>query len=65
MQIARRTEDRYRDLSEKARRSAIDWLGENNAPAHLIELIRDGGSLDVDEQGQVFGESLPRGLRIV
>lgn len=65
MQIARRTEDRYRDLSEKSRRSAIDWLGENNAPAHLIELIRDGGSLDVDEQGQVFGESLPRGLRLL
>jgi molecular chaperone DnaK (HSP70) len=65
MQMARRTDDRYRDLSEKASRSALDWLSENNAPAHLIELVRDGGSLDVDEQGQVFGESLPRGLRIV
>ena len=65
MQIARRTEDRYRDLSESARQSAIRWLTENESPAHLIELVREGGTLDAEEQGQVFGESLPRGLRIL
>ena len=65
MQLARRTDDRYRDLSEKLRREAADWLASSAAPRHFIELVRDGGALDSDEQGLVFGESLPKGLRIV
>jgi hypothetical protein len=64
MQLARRTDDRYRDLPEKLRREAADWLMLENAPPHFVELIRVGGSLDSDEQGLVFGESLPTGLRM-
>jgi hypothetical protein len=64
MQLARRTDDRYRDLPEKLRREAADWLALENAPPHFVELVRTGGSLDSDEQGLVFGESLPKGLRI-
>jgi hypothetical protein len=64
MQLARRTDDRYRDLPEKLRLQAADWLALQDARAHFIELVRAGGSLDSDEQGLVFGESLPKGLRI-
>jgi hypothetical protein len=64
MQLARRTDDRYRDLPEKLRREAVDWLTLENAPPHFVELVRTGGTLDSDEQGLVFGESLPKGLRI-
>jgi hypothetical protein len=64
MQLARRTDDRYRDLPEKLRREAIDWLEVENAPPHFIELVHTGGTLDSDEQGLVFGESLPKGLRV-
>jgi hypothetical protein len=64
MQLARRTDDRYRDLAEKLRREAVDWLSLANAPLHFVELVRTGGTLDSDEQGLVFGESLPQGLRI-
>jgi hypothetical protein len=64
MQLARRTDDRYRDLPEKLRREAVDWLTLLDARRHLVELVRDGGTLDSDEQGLVFGESLPKGLRI-
>jgi hypothetical protein len=64
MQIARRTDDRYRDLSEKLRRRAVDFLDAAQAPNHFIELVRRGGSLDAGEQGLVFGESLPKGLRL-
>ncbi len=64
MQLARRTDDRYRDLPEKLRREAADWLAATDAPGHFIQLVRDGGTLDSDEQGLVFGESLPKGLRI-
>ncbi len=64
MQLTRRTDDRYRDLAEKLRREAVDWLSLANAPAHFVELVRTGGALDSDEQGLVFGESLPKGLRL-
>ena len=64
MQLARRTDDRYRDLPEKLRREAVDWLPLETAPPHFVELVRTGGTLDSDEQGLVFGESLPKGLRL-
>jgi hypothetical protein len=64
MQIARRTGDRYRDLDDKTRREVVDWMQAVHAPAHLLDLVRDGGSLDREEQSRVFGEELPKGLRI-
>ena len=64
MQLARRTDDRYRDVSTKHRSQAIAWLEDHDAAPHLIELVRDGGQLDAEEQREVFGESLPKGLRL-
>ena len=64
MQMARRTDDRYRDLPEKVRTRVLDWLRLHESPAHFIELVRDGGQLDSQEQGLVFGEALPKGLRM-
>jgi hypothetical protein len=65
MQMARRTDDRYRDLPEKQRAKILKWLEAAEAPAHFVELVRDGGQLDTEEQGLVFGEDLPKGLRIL
>ncbi len=64
MQIARRTDDRYRDLADRVRREACDYLAGREAPGHFIELVRTAGRLDSNEQGLVFGESLPKGLRL-
>jgi hypothetical protein len=64
MQLARRTGDRYRDIPEKPRDAALRWLTAEHAPAHFLELVRNGGRLDHEEQGMVFGESLPKGLRL-
>ncbi len=64
MQLARRTADRYRDLDEKARQRAADWLADREVSPHLIELVRDGGQLDEQERNRVFGEKLPSGIRI-
>ncbi|MCH5376777.1 MAG: molecular chaperone DnaK, partial [Planctomycetes bacterium] len=64
MQIARRTGDRYRDLDDKTRREVLDWMQSVDAPAHLLHLVRAGGTLDREEQGRAFGETLPKGLRI-
>ena len=65
MQMARKTDDRYRDVPEALRNEAVSWLESADAPRHYLELVRDGGRLDTEDQGQVFGESLPVGLRIV
>ena len=65
MQMSRRTDDRYRELSEKPRAKVLKWLETEDAPTHFIELVRDGGQLDAEEQGLVFGEALPKGLRIL
>ena len=64
MQMARRTGDRYRDIPDSLRNSAIAWL-ENQQVPHYVTLVRDGGLLDAEEQGLVFGEALPKGLRIL
>ncbi|PHS00757.1 MAG: molecular chaperone DnaK, partial [Blastopirellula sp.] len=64
MQIARKTDDRYRDLSEPERQTAAKWLTQKSAPQHFREMILTGGTLDHEEQQQVFGESLPVGLTL-
>ncbi len=64
MQIARKTDDRYRDLAPKQRDLAAAYLHKENAPGHFISLVERGGTLDREEQGLVFGESLPKGLRL-
>jgi molecular chaperone DnaK (HSP70) len=64
MQMARQTGDRYRDVNERLRREAARWLLDSAAPGHFIELVEHGGDLAAEEQGLVFGESLPVGLRI-
>lgn len=64
MQLARNTGDRYRDLDAMLRDRVAAWLSENQAAPHLIELVTQGGALAEEERNQVFGEALPKGLRI-
>ncbi len=65
MQLARRTDDRHRDLPESEREQAAAWLRARHDSQHLVRLILEGGRLDHEEQNQIFGESLPRGLSIL
>jgi molecular chaperone DnaK (HSP70) len=64
MQLARRTDDRYRDLPEAQRERAATWLRGHDAPRHFVQLVEEGSRLDSEEQGLVFGEALPKGLRL-
>lgn len=64
MQMARRTEDRYRDLPDRLREKVLTWLLRNEAADHFVALVRCGGVLKAEEQTMVFGESLPKGLRL-
>jgi molecular chaperone DnaK (HSP70) len=62
MQMARRTHDRFRDIPEDLRTRVIDHLGAVNAPAHYIDLVQNGGTMQDDEMNQALGDSLPPGL---
>ncbi|MDA1016014.1 MAG: Hsp70 family protein [Planctomycetota bacterium] len=65
MQIARRTDDRYRDVSDADRQWALDWFDSaGGASTHYRDLVAVGGDLDQADQGQIFGEALPAGLRL-
>ncbi len=64
MQLARRSGDRYRDIADWLRAQIAGRLLDDKAPPHFVELVAQGGELALDEQGLVFGDSLPRGLRI-
>lgn len=64
MQLARLTGDRYRDLEEHHRQQAVDFLVNDERYGHFAQLVREGGKLDEEEQGIVFGETLPKGLQL-
>ncbi|MDQ3330554.1 MAG: hsp70 family protein [Planctomycetota bacterium] len=63
-QIARKTDDRFRDLPDRVRGRVIGWLEGHDAAPHLVRLVREGGRLDAEERSAAFGESLPKGLRL-
>jgi hypothetical protein len=64
MTLARKTGDRYRDVDETSRKSIVAWLERAGASPHLRDLVAEGGTLAGEEQGRMFGESLPSGLRL-
>lgn len=64
MLLSRRTGDRYRDVDDEARERTLGWMGIHATPSHWVELVARGGKLDEEEQGRLFGEALPKGLRL-
>jgi hypothetical protein len=64
MQLARRTGDRYRDVSDQLRAAVQQWLVKRQAPKHFVTLVGEGGDLHEDEQVWVFSESVLPGLKI-
>jgi len=65
VQLARMTGDRARDVSEKTRAEVIKRLEAIGARPHWISLVREVVELDDEDRGEVFGEALPPGLRLV
>ncbi|MBS0266615.1 MAG: molecular chaperone DnaK, partial [Planctomycetes bacterium] len=64
MQMARRTGDRYRDISASTRDAVLSTMQAHHTSEHFLTLVREGGLLDTEEQNLIFGEALPNGLRI-
>jgi len=61
MLLARKTGDRYRDISESIRKEVLDVL---QSQPHFSVLVRETEQLNTKDQGMLFGESLPIGLKI-
>ncbi|MFL9953778.1 hsp70 family protein [Paraburkholderia nemoris] len=65
VQIARMTGDRSRDLPEDVRHAVVRKLEAANAPRAWITMVSETVELDDADEGRVFGESLPAGLKLI
>jgi hypothetical protein len=65
MQLCRKTNDRYRDIESETRERVIEYMKKHKASPHFISLVEEGGRLDEEEQSEIFGESLPKGLSLI
>lgn len=64
MQLSRRTDDRFIDLSASVRDEAADYVKQMGGFRQLVRLIREGGEVDTETREAMFGETLPMGLRV-
>lgn len=62
--LARMSGDRERDLAETVRRKVADRLRASGASESWILMVERPMQLDEADEKQVFGESLPPGLRL-
>jgi hypothetical protein len=65
MQLARKTGDRYRDIDDATRKNVEAWMDRVSSPPRYRQLVREVGSLESEDQALIFGEALPKGLRIL
>ncbi len=63
--LARLTGQRSLDVDESVRRKVIDRLKPLNVPAKWVSLLEHVVEMEAADRGQLFGESLPKGLRLI
>ena len=64
-QLARRTGQRALDVEESRQRSVLTVLRAINVPEHWVRMVEEVSELQREEQGQMLGDSLPIGLRLL
>lgn len=64
MQIAQKTNDRYRDIDANLRAKVVRWLKDTDAPERMVQAVEIGGGTSSEDAAAIFGESLPLGIRI-
>jgi len=64
-QLARRSGQRALDLDDSHRQSVLTVLRSQAIPAHWVQMVEEVSELEGEEQSQMFGESLPIGLRLL
>jgi hypothetical protein len=64
-QLARQCGQRALDIDDSHRQKVLAVLRSQAAPAHWVKMVEEVSELEGEEQSQMFGESLPIGLRLV
>jgi hypothetical protein len=64
-QLARRSGQRALDVDDSHRQSVLAALRGQNVPGHWLRMVEEVSELEGEEQSQMFGESLPIGLRLL
>ena len=64
-QLARRSGQRALDVDESHRQSVLTALRSQSVPGEWIHMVEEVTVASGEEQSQMFGESLPIGLRLV
>ncbi len=63
--LARRCDDRARDIDDDLRLQVINKLKQAKAPASWLDMVESFRQLDAQQEKQMFGEALPPGLKIL
>jgi actin-like ATPase involved in cell morphogenesis len=63
-QLARKTDDRTRDINDDLRSRVIERLSQYDWSDHFIKQIQEVLALEWEDEKEIFGESLPVGLYI-
>ncbi|NBV76268.1 MAG: molecular chaperone DnaK, partial [Methylococcaceae bacterium] len=63
--LARRCNDRVRDVEEDLRSKVLDKLKQSKSPASWVMMVAEFQVLDAQQERQMFGEALPPGLKLV
>jgi hypothetical protein len=64
-QLARRTGQRALDVDEVHRQTVLATLRGLSVPGHWVRMVEEVSELGREEQGQMLGDSLPIGLRLL
>jgi hypothetical protein len=64
-QLARQSGQRALDIDESHRHKVLAVLRSLTIPEHWIRMVEEVSELEGEEQSQMFGESLPIGLRLL
>ncbi len=64
-QLARRTGQRALDLDDGLRQSVLAVLRGQRVPEHWARMVEEVSQLEAEEQGQMLGDALPIGLRLL
>jgi molecular chaperone DnaK (HSP70) len=64
-QLARRTGQRALDIDDNHRERVLDVLRGLSIPGHWVHMVAEISELEQEEQGQLLGDSLPIGLRLL
>jgi hypothetical protein len=64
-QLARRSGQRALDVDDSHRHSVLNVLRDQAVPEHWARMVEEVTELEGEEQSQMFGDTLPVGLRLL